>query len=63
MISKSLKKARVLSRRLGVIKKSAPIKIKKNPAEIALKSPSPYACGKPSFKPCPSAIYFAHMSI
>ena len=41
-MSKSRKKAMILSKRLGVVTKMAPTKIKKNPAEIALKRPSLY---------------------
>ena len=42
MRSKSLKKSRVLSKRLGVVTKIAPTKMKKKPADIALKRPSLY---------------------
>ena len=41
-MSKSRKKAMILSKRLGAVTKMVPTKIKKNPAEIALKRPSLY---------------------
>ena len=60
IIVRSLKKARILSKRLGVVAKIAPIRMNKNPAERRLKRFSVCLCENPlkfSFNFLPNCIY------